>query len=107
MSDVRVRTLERLFQMAAILGRATENVTKLNSNMTVALASLYFNCYFDCIGTKQSMVNNTRDLKNVASKAMYNFLITARRATSAYFWGTFGNFCSIFFGRPRFIFGNL
>jgi len=35
MSDVRVRTLERLFQMAVILGRATESVTKVPGNMTV------------------------------------------------------------------------
>ena len=42
MSDVRVGTLERLLQIAVILGRATEGVTKLPGNMTVTLASFYF-----------------------------------------------------------------
>ena len=35
MSDVRVGTLERLLQISVILGRATEDVTKLPGNMTV------------------------------------------------------------------------
>ena len=39
MSDVRVGTLERLLQIAVTLGRATEDVTKLQGNMTVILAS--------------------------------------------------------------------
>lgn len=43
MSVVRVGTLERLLQIAVILGRATEDVTKLPGNMTVTLASSYFN----------------------------------------------------------------
>ena len=35
MSDVKVGTLERLLQISVILGRATEDVTKLSANMTV------------------------------------------------------------------------
>ena len=43
MSDVRVETLERLLQIAVILERATEGVAKLPGNITVTLASFYFN----------------------------------------------------------------
>ena len=61
MSDVRVGILERLFQIAVVLGRATEDVAKFPGNMTVTLASVYF--------------TTTCDLRNLLRPKIYVKLI--------------------------------
>lgn len=42
MSNVSVKTFERLLQITTILGRATEDDTKLSSNITVKPASFFY-----------------------------------------------------------------
>lgn len=99
MSDVRVGILERLFQIAVVLGRATEDVAKLPGNMTVTLASVYF--------------TTTCDLRNLLRPKIYVKLIQLRHL---FYWRNNGknqlhlsdrNVCLIFFRIPRKIFGDL
>jgi len=99
MSDVRVGILERLFQIAVVLGRATEDVAKLPDNMTVTLASVYF--------------TTTCDLRNLVRPKIYVKLIQFRHL---FYWRNNGknqlhlsdrNVCLIFFRLPRLIFGDL
>jgi len=88
MSDVRVGILERLFQIAVVLGRATEDVAKLPDNMTVTLASVYFTTiYVKLIQFRHLFYwrNNGKNQLHLSDR----------------------NVCLIFFRLPRLIFGDL
>ena len=58
MSDVKVGTLERLLQISVILGRATEDVTKLSANMTVNQINDKYNLWFKNFATPEKSMYN-------------------------------------------------